>query len=341
MQLHQQRHRLASSQAGRSRCRRYRSRGLTNILVVYGFQENSRRSRTDRFGIGVLVQGDAALRNVCLAIWGKAKCVVRKTGRQNLCSAMQAVGSRSDSQRGHWRQNLCSAMQGQPKCLLRNAGGRHYQSAEMHIHPAETRIHPADTSIHREEALTSTRRSRVCNQERRPSARRGSCGDARGMHRDQCPAHNDCGTKSGGRQPAVGSVETRLPCTANDVRTLTTAEPRAAGVSPPWCVNATAMAFVYGRPAGSPCATIVVLPLQARFRSHGWLTPAALHRVSGCRCRYGFSIRSSVSSPRLAYASRSWLYGVCSVRNAQFAMHSRTWNKSGGRQPAVDVVGRM
>jgi hypothetical protein len=40
--------------------------------------------------------------------------------------------------------------------------------------------------------------------------------------------------KSGGREPAVGSVQTRLPCTANDVRTLTTAEPRAAGVSPPW-----------------------------------------------------------------------------------------------------------
>jgi hypothetical protein len=40
--------------------------------------------------------------------------------------------------------------------------------------------------------------------------------------------------KSGGREPAVGSVETRLPCTANDVQRLTTAEPRAAGVSPPW-----------------------------------------------------------------------------------------------------------
>jgi hypothetical protein len=181
VQLHQQRHRLASSQAGRSRCRRYRSRGLTNILVVSGFQENRRRRRDDRFGIGVLVQGDAALRNVCVAIWGKAKCVVRKTGRQNLCSAMQ----------------------GQPKCLLRNARAGTTSPRRCTFHPAETRIHAEDTSIHREEAPTPTRRSRVCNQERRPSARRGSCGDARGMHREQCPAHNDCGTKSGGRQPAV------------------------------------------------------------------------------------------------------------------------------------------
>jgi hypothetical protein len=90
---------------------------------------------------------------------------------------------------------------------------------------------------------------------------------------------------------------------------------RAAGVSPPWlviptlycenrasfgdrrhtteerrasarrgCGNATATAFVYGRPAGRPCATIVVLPLQARFRNHGWLTPAAPGCTHAHRC---------------------------------------------------------
>jgi hypothetical protein len=81
--------------------------------------------------------------------------------------------------------------------------------------------------------------------------------------------------------------------------------------------------------------------LQARYTNHGWLTPAALHCMSGCRCRYGLSIRSSVSSPRLAYASRSWLHVESSVRNAQFAMYSRTWNKSGGRQPAVGAVTQL
>jgi hypothetical protein len=39
--------------------------------------------------------------------------------------------------------------------------------------------------------------------------------------------------------------------------------------------NVTATAFAYGRSAGRPCATIAVLPLPARFRNHGWLTPAA------------------------------------------------------------------
>ncbi len=89
-------------------------------------------------------------------------------------------------------------------------------------------------------------------------------------------------------------------------------QPRAPTVSPPWLViptlyrqnpasfgdrrhtteerralarrgfgNATAMAFVYGRPAGSPCATIVVLPLQARLPNHGWLASAASDRGIG------------------------------------------------------------
>jgi hypothetical protein len=203
VQLHQQCHRLASSQAGRSRCRRYRSRGLTNILVVSGFQENRKRRRDDRFGVGVLVQGDAALRNVCMAIWGKAKCVVRKTGRQNLSSAMQVVGSRSDSQRGHWRQNLCSAMQGQPKCLLRNARA-------------------GTTSPRR---CTSIRRKRASTQRTQAFT---------GKRHSHPPGGVAYATKSGGRQPAVGSLETRLPCTVNDVWRVTTAEPRAAGVSPPW-----------------------------------------------------------------------------------------------------------
>ena len=200
---------------------------------------------------------------------------------------------------------------------------RHYQSAEMHIHPAETRIHPADTFTHREERPTSTRRRRVCNQERRASARRGSCGDARGMQRDQCPAHNDCGTKSGGRQPAVGSVETRLPCTANDVRGVTTAEPRAAGVSPPWVW----LNECNPRCAGNPLASALHQPRLA------YASRSSLHERMPLQI-WVFHPQQR-SSPRLAYASRSWLYGVCSVRNAQFAMHSRTWNKSGGRQPAV------
>jgi hypothetical protein len=40
-------------------------------------------------------------------------------------------------------------------------------------------------------------------------------------------------------------------------------------------VTASATAFVHGRPAGRRCAAIVVLPLQARYTNHGWLTPAS------------------------------------------------------------------
>jgi hypothetical protein len=263
VQLHQQCHRLASSQAGRSRCRRYRSRGLTNILVVSGFQENRKRRRDDRFGVGVLVQGDAALRNVCMAIWGKAKCVVRKTGRQNLSSAMQVVGSRSDSQRGHWRQNLCSAMQGQPKCLLRNARA----------------------------GTTSPRRCRFIRRKHASTQRTQAFTGRRHPHPPGGVAY---ATKSADRQPAVAGNTDAVPRESSIVRRPTTNDRRAAGVSPPWMW----LGECNPRCAGNPLAS-------------------ALHQ------------------PRLAYASRSWLYGVCSVRNAQFAMHSRTWNKSGGRQPAV------
>jgi hypothetical protein len=54
------------------------------------------------------------------------------------------------------------------------------------------------------------------------------------------------------------------------------------------------------------------------YASRSWLRVRMLLRmcVSYPQVRYPF--------PRLAYASRSWLGDVCSVRNATFAMHKRT-----------------
>jgi hypothetical protein len=69
---------------------------------------------------------------------------------------------------------------------------------------------------------------RHTTEERRASARRGFCRDALAMHREQCPAHNDCGTKSGGRQPAVGAVTQQLWRSCTDDR-------RAAPVRQLWC----------------------------------------------------------------------------------------------------------
>jgi hypothetical protein len=75
-------------------------------------------------------------------------------------------------------------------------------------------------------------------------------------------------TKSGGRQPAVGSIAPREQCTANYVPTITTVESRAAGVSPPWFGSALATATVYFR--------LSAVARYDRFPHHGGLTPPAL-----------------------------------------------------------------
>ena len=82
--------------------------------------------------------------------------------------------------------------------------------------------------------------------------------------------------KSGGRQPAV------------DV------------------VTASATAFVHGRPAGRRCAAIVVLPLQARYTNHGWLTPAAPDARRRCTEKTIFAVHNRMF-PRAAGVNPPWL----------------------------------
>jgi hypothetical protein len=105
------------------------------------------------------------------------------------------------------------------------------------------------------------------------------------------------------------------------------------------CGNATATAFVHGRPAGRPCATITVLPLQARFRNHGWRTPAALGCMHAHRRSCAIAICNGVMfstgglRPPLLCCSAK----VCRRKNDFF--HARTHvHKSGDRQPAVVVA---
>jgi hypothetical protein len=146
-------------------------------------------------------------------------------------------------------------------------------------------------------------------------------------------------TKSGGRQPAV------------DV------------------VTASATAFVHGRPAGRRCAAIVVLPLQARYTNHGWLTPAAPDARRRCTEKATFAVQNrmfpraaGVSPPcfairTLCRENQRITSRRCDPQNrsgehqpavlwksrlpGRFGTQSRDTSratKSGGRQPAVDVV---
>jgi hypothetical protein len=116
------------------------------------------------------------------------------------------AGSRSDSQRGHWRQNLCSAMQGQPKCLLRNAR-------------AGTTSPRKCTFIRRKHA--STQRTQAFTGRRHPHP----------------PGGVAYATKSADRQPAVAGNTDAVPRESSIVRRPTTHDRRAAGVSPPWVVG--------------------------------------------------------------------------------------------------------
>jgi hypothetical protein len=50
-----------------------------------------------------------------------------------------------------------------------------------------------------------------------------------------------------------------------------------------------------------------------------------------------FVSASPLPTPRLAYASRSWLHDVCSVRNATFAMHKRMCTRAAGVSPPWSV----
>jgi hypothetical protein len=94
-------------------------------------------------------------------------------------------------------------------------------------------------------------------------------------------------TKSGGRQPAVGSIAPRGQCTANNVGRVTIVQSRAAGVSPPWFGLALATATGFCRP-------ITFRPAQ------------------------------SLPAPRLAYASRSWSHARKSSQMGGGALQRRS-----------------
>jgi hypothetical protein len=75
-------------------------------------------------------------------------------------------------------------------------------------------------------------------------------------------------TRSGGCQPAVGCIVPRGQCTASNVRRVTTVQPGAAGVSPPWFGFALATATAYFR--------LSAFVRHDRFPHHGGLTPPLL-----------------------------------------------------------------
>jgi hypothetical protein len=130
-------------------------------------------------------------------------------------------------------------------------------------------------------------------------------------------------TKSGGRQPAVGSIAPRGQCTASNVRRVTTVQPGAAGVSPPWISNSGGIVNVYHgglTPTAPGCATCV-----RRAKA-----PFAMHKRT-------FSRAANVSPPWISNSG-----GIVNVYHggltptapgcatcvrrakAPFAMHKRT-----------------
>jgi hypothetical protein len=114
-------------------------------------------------------------------------------------------------------------------------------------------------------------------------------------------------TKSGERQPAVGWIAPRGQCTANYVPPITTVEPRAANVSPPWYGNAIAAVFVHRPPTGRLCVTIAIQPAASVF-----------------------------PKPRGAYAPRSCAAMRTSAGEKRFLRCTNAHpTKSGGRQAAV------
>jgi hypothetical protein len=103
---------------------------------------------------------------------------------------------------------------------------------------------------------------------------------------------------------------------------------RAAGVSPPWSVNRTQQR------RKSP----TIRPRCDATNKSGGRQPAVVPETASATATdfsepSTFPPARSLSAPRLAYASRSWLRDVCSVRNATFAMHKRTLTRAAGVSP--------
>jgi hypothetical protein len=178
-------------------------------------------------------------------------------------------------------------------------------------------------------------------QERRTSARRGAgnriCKGDR-LFRTQ---HVPPGTIA--FHPTAGSRQPLLVASADavaDVRFVSASPlptPRLAHASRSWL------------PARMLLLMCVSYP-KVRYPHHGWLTPAApgcttcavvpenaLATATDFSEPSTFAPARSVSIPRLAYASRSWLRDVCSVRNATFAMHKRAPTRAADVSPPRSV----
>jgi hypothetical protein len=112
-------------------------------------------------------------------------------------------------------------------------------------------------------------------------------------------------TNHGWLTPAAPDARPR--CTEkNDIRGAQSHVPKSGGRQPAVdVVTASATAFVHGRPAGRRCAAIVVLPLQARYTNHGWLTPAAPDARRRCTEKATFAVHNRMF-PRAAGVSPPW-----------------------------------
>jgi hypothetical protein len=123
-------------------------------------------------------------------------------------------------------------------------------------------------------------------------------------------------TKSGGRQPAVGSIVPRGQCTASNVRRVTTVQSRAAGVSPPWFGFALATAIGF-------CGLITFRPAQSlriprlAHASRSWCTRASRRKWAVVLCN-GVSFPTGGLRPPLLCCDAN----VCR-RKTIFAMHKR------------------
>jgi hypothetical protein len=115
----------------------------------------------------------------------------------------------------------------------------------------------------------------------------------------------ELGASTGGLRPPALVSPCECPSTkkaifAMHIRTFT----RAAGVSPPW---------VWAVERGPRYAANL---LQARFRSHGRLTPTALRWLRGCRWKCAFVSATMFCFPRSAHADRFW----CTYTRTRFAV---------------------
>jgi hypothetical protein len=108
--------------------------------------------------------------------------------------------------------------------------------------------------------------------------------------------------RSGGHQPAVlwkSRLRGRFGTQSRDTSRAIKSGGRQPAVD---LVTASATAFVHGRPARRRCAAIVVLPLQARYTNHGWLTPAAPDARRRCTEKTIFAVHNRMF-PRAAGVS--------------------------------------